>query len=226
VPDRQIIAMGGFPDGPVLDRTLALSHTSHPRLLWVGTASREDPEQTLSIYSVLRGRAEVSHLEFFPWPPPDVRRLVLGSDIVLVGGGSTANMLAIWRIHGFDELLREAWGAGVVLAGWSAGMICWYEAGVTDSFGPQLAGLENGLGFLPGSACPHYDGEELRRPMYRSLVGDGFPTGVAADDGTALHYVGTELVEAFTARPGSRAYRVERVAGEGVEVPIETRVLA
>ena len=121
-------------------------------------------------------------------------------------------MLAIWRVHGIDALLREAWENGVVLWGASAGMICWFEAGVTDSFGPQLAGLDC-LGLLPGSACPHYDGEEQRRPRYRELVDAGFPEGIAADDGVGLHYVGTELAEIVTCRPGAAAYRVTR-AGE------------
>src|SRR5919202_579947 len=97
---------------------------------------------------------------------------------------------------------------GIVLCGWSAGMICWFEAGVTDSFGPQLEGLRDGLGFLPGSACPHYDGEERRRPRYRELVDGGFPAGIAADDGVALRYEGTELAEGVTLRGGATAYRV------------------
>jgi dipeptidase E len=129
---------------------------------------------------------------------------------VSVGGGNTANMLAIWRVHGFDAVLRQAWEAGVLLFGWSAGMICWFEAGVTDSFGAQLEGMADGLGFLPGSACPHYDGEERRRPRYRELVDSGFPEGVAADDGVGLHYVGTDLHEVVACRPGAAAYRVTR----------------
>jgi peptidase E len=116
-------------------------------------------------------------------------------------------------VHGIDALLREAWEAGIVLFGASAGMICWYEAGLTDSFGPQLEGLRDGLGFLAGSACPHYDGEELRRPRYRELVDGGFPPGIAADDGVGLHYDGTELVEIVACRPGTAAYRVDE-AGE------------
>ena len=100
-------------------------------------------------------------------------------------------------------------------------MICWFEAGVTDSFGPQLDGMRDGLGFLPGSACPHYDGEERRRPVYQELVADGFPPGIAADDAVALHYVGTELTEVVTTRADSRAYRVE----PGKETPIEPRLL-
>src|SRR3954452_11593986 len=140
--------------------------------------------------------AEVTDLSFYPWPPPDLRELALAHDVIVVGGGNTANMLAVWRVHGFDRVLREAWESGIVLAGWSAGMICWFEAGVTDSFGPELAGLRDGLGFLPGSACPHCDIEARRRPVYSSLVAElGFPSGIAADDAAGLHFVGTELHE-------------------------------
>jgi peptidase E len=110
-------------------------------------------------------------------------------------------------VHGFDEILREAWQEGVLLAGWSAGMICWFEQAVTDSFGPELAPMEC-LGFLPGSACPHYDGEERRRPVYTQLVADGFPPGIAADDAVGVHFVGTELHEVVTSRDGATAYRV------------------
>ena len=122
-------------------------------------------------------------------------------------------MLAIWKTHGIDVLLREAWESGIVLWGASAGMICWFEAGVTDSFGPQLAGMDC-LGLLPGSACPHYDGEEQRRPRYRALVDAGFPEGIAADDGVGLHYAGPELREIVTCRPGAAAYRVTREGEE------------
>jgi dipeptidase E len=114
----------------------------------------------------------------------------------------------LWRAHGFDAVLREAWEQGVLLAGWSAGAICWFEAGVTDSFGPQLEGMRDGLGLLPGSACPHYDGEPLRRPRYAELVGEGFPSGVALDDDVAAVYDGTELVDVLSSRDGATAYRV------------------
>src|SRR6266480_5439119 len=109
-----------------------------------------------------------------------VRELALTHDAIVVAGGNTANAIAIWRIHGFDEILREAWQEGILLTGWSAGMICWFERGVTDSFGPDLAPMDC-LGFLPGSACPHYDREERRRPVYTRLVAAGFPAGIAAD---------------------------------------------
>jgi dipeptidase E len=130
-------------------------------------------------------------------------------------------MLAIWRVHGFDLLLREAWERGALICGSSAGMICWFEAGVTDSFGPALAAMRDLLGFLPGSACPHYDGEERRRPVYRKLVDEGFPAGYAADDGAALHFVGTELREVVSQWEGARAYRIE----PGTETPLDARLV-
>jgi peptidase E len=164
---------------------------------------------------------ELTPVSFYPWPPDDLREQALAADAILVCGGNTANMLAVWRLHGFDRILREAWEAGVLLTGWSAGMICWFEAGVTDSFGPQLAGMDDGLGFLPGSACPHYDGEERRRPVYTGLVRDGFPPGIALDDGVAAVYEGTELREVVTDRADAGGYRV---SSDG-ETPLATRRL-
>ena len=218
--ERQIVAVGGDP-WPIWHHVLGLVRSS-PRVLWVGTASAEHPWYTLDSYDQFEGSAQVRRVDFFPWPPGDLRERVLSSDVIVVGGGNTANMLAIWRAHGFDVLLREAWEQGTLLTGVSAGMICWFEAGVTDSFGPELAGMRDGLGFLPGSACPHYDGEELRRPVYRRLVEEGFPPGYAADDGVGLHFLGTELVETVTSREGATAYRVE----PGTERPLEATSVA
>ena len=221
-----IVAMGGLSWEDDERRRLenyflSFARRERPKVLFVPTAAAESAEPTLWAYQQLGDRAEVSHVPFFPWPPSDLRELVLDQDVIYVSGGNTANALAIWRVHGFDAILREAWEAGVVLTGWSAGMICWFEAGVTDSFGPQLQGMRDGLGFLPGSACPHYDGEEERRPVYQRLVGEGFPPGFAADDCVALRFDGTELAEVATAREGSRAYRV---SADGEE-PIEPRLL-
>lgn len=204
------------------DYFLGLAGREQPRLLFVPTAVGDAAEHTLWVYTQLGDRACVSHLSFFPWPRSGLRELALEQDVIYVSGGNTANALAIWRVHGFDAILREAWEAGVVLAGWSAGMICWFEAGVTDSFGPQLEGMRDGLGFLPGSACPHYDGEAERRPVYTKLVAEGFPAGLAADDGVALRFERTELAEAVSVRPDARAYRV---SAEGEE-PIKPRVLS
>jgi dipeptidase E len=163
----------------------------------------------------------MTHLNFFPWPPADLRELALAHDVIFVSGGNTANAIAVWRVHGFDEILREAWQEGVLLTGWSAGMICWFEHGVTDSFGPDLAAMDC-LGFLPGSACPHYDGEERRRPVYTQLVADGLAPGIAADDDVGLHFVGTTLQEVVTSRDGATAYRV---TAHG-EDRLDARVLA
>jgi len=183
----------------------------------VPTAILEMPSGFEAFHDRFGSRGELTNLRTFPWPPENLRGLILGQDAICVSGGSTANMLAIWRVHGIDRLLREAWENGTVLFGASAGMICWFEAGVTDSYGPQLEGMRDGLGFLPGSACPHYDGEDRRRPRYRDLVADGFPPGLAADDGVGLHFVGTELQEVVTCRPGAAAYRVTPAGEERLE---------
>jgi peptidase E len=203
--EPQIFGLGGFPDDTLIDHALGLARGR--RVLYVASAQSESPAGTLWWYEHLRGRAELTHLQFFPWPPADLRELALAHDVILVAGGNTANAIAIWRVHGFDEILREAWRDGVLLTGWSAGMICWFEHGVTDSYGPELAAMDC-LGFLPGSACPHYDGEERRRPVYMQLVADGLPGGIAADDDVGVHYVGTDLREVVTSREGATAYRV------------------
>ena len=229
MPDPQIVGFGGHSLGApeyraLEDWLLGLTRKERPRILFIPTASAEDPGYTVLVFDTFKDRAEVSHLDFFPWPPAELRDFVLGHDLVYVGGGNTANMLAIWREHGLDEIARDAWQAGVVLAGVSAGMICWFEGGVTDSFGPQLEAMEC-LGLIPGSACPHYDGEELRRPRYHELVAGGFPGGWAADDGVALHFEGWELREAVTALPGKAAYRV-RLGDDGVvEERVDTRAI-
>jgi peptidase E len=220
VEKRQIVAMGGAALGTPLD-DFVLGLARGPRVCFVPTASSESPELVIRFYETYARKAKPTHLSFVPWPPEELREFVLSQDLIYVGGGNTANMLAVWRVHGMDAALRDAWEDGVVLCGSSAGMICWFEAGVTDSFGPQLEGMRDGLGFIPGSACPHYDGEELRRPRYRELVVAGFPPGYAAEDGVALHFVGERLTDVVTAVPDKRAYRVE----PGSEVPLEARVL-
>jgi dipeptidase E len=218
MPERHIVAMGGLPDDALLDYVLDLA--GGKRLLYVPTANREESGQTVYWYERLRDRATMTNLSFFPWPPDELRDLTLAHDVILVTGGNTANALAIWQTHGFDAVLREAWEAGIVLTGWSAGMICWFERAITDSFGPQLAPMEC-LGFLPGSACPHYNGEERRRPVYTALVATGFAPGVAADDDVALHFVGEELREVVTSREGATAYLVHP---DGEE-PLQARLL-
>jgi dipeptidase E len=219
------VAIGGgkFCDG-MARFLLELAGRKRPRVLYIGTAMAENPEAALRMYDRLAGLADLSRLEFFPWPPEDLSSMVLGSDVVFVEGGNTANMLAIWRVHGVDELLREALDRGVILSGSSAGGICWFESGVTDSFGPQLGAMDC-LGFLGGSFCPHWDDEELRKPVYHRLLKDGLAGGYAAEAGVGLHFVDGELREALACDEGSKAYRVELSDGEVVETPIEARVV-
>ena len=227
VKPRQIIALGGGGDtveqtGRLTDYVVRAAGVERPKVCFVPAAVGDASEDIAYFFETMWvGRGELSVARFFPWPRPDLREHILAQDIVVVSGGNTANLLAIWRTHGFDATLREAWEAGVVLTGASAGMICWFEASITDSFGPQLEGLRDGLGFLAGSACPHYDGETARRPRYHELVAQGFPTGIAADDGVALHYVGSDLDAVVTCREGANAYRV----GPDGEDPLEARLL-
>ena len=220
--ERNIVGLGGSGSTDAETRRLieyvvGLAGRTEPKVCFVPTAMGDDDSSVLRFYGLLPEEARSSYLPFFPWPPEDLRGFTLEQDVIFVNGGNTANMLAIWRAHRFDQILLEAWEAGVVLTGWSAGMICWFEAGVTDSFGPQLDGMRDGLGFLSGSACPHYDGEELRRPVYTKLVAEGFPPGVAADDGVGIHYAGTELAGVVSVHEGARAYRV----GPDGEAPLE-----
>jgi dipeptidase E len=166
-------------------------------------------------------------LQLFERSVGDLRSFVLEQDVLYVGGGSTANLLAVWRAHGLDELVAEAWTEGVVLCGISAGMNCWFAQSVTDSFDlMQLAALNDGLGLLAGSCCPHYDGEEQRRPTFHRLIAGGELTdGLAADDGAALVFTGSELDEVVASCPAAAAYRVERADTAAVEHRIPARYL-
>ena len=159
---------GGFgtePDNPLLDDfILGLTGKQAPKVCFVPTATGDHDGYVKSFYEAFpAGRATGTHLALFKRTEPDLRELVLAQDVIYVGGGNTVSLLAVWRAHGLDVVLREAWEAGVVLCGVSAGALCWFEGGTTDSFGAALAPLRDGLGFLSGSFCPHYDGEEQRR---------------------------------------------------------------
>jgi dipeptidase E len=226
-----IVAMGGAslrPEDydPRLNAfVLGLARRARPRVCFVGTASGDSPDHVASFYRVFSAHhsCEPADLGLFERTVADLRSFVLAQDVVWVGGGNTASLLAVWRMHGLDVVLREAWEAGVVLSGVSAGMNCWFEASTTDSFDrSRLGPLHDGLGLLPGSACPHYDGEEHRRPLYRGLVSSGeFPAGYAADDAAALVFEGRELREVVTTVDGSTAYRV---TADGEE-PLPARLL-
>lgn len=220
---------GGFmmePENPLLDDfVLSLTGKARPRMCLLPTATGDSPLVIARYHEAFQERpVDAHHLMLFGAPRTDIREFLLSHDVIYVGGGNTANMLAVWRVHGVDAVLREAWEAGIVLAGLSAGMICWFEAGVTDSFGP-LAPLNDGLGLIPGSACPHFDGEVDRRPRYHAMIADGFVGGVAADDGAAFVYRGTEPVECVSSRPGATCYSVTLKGDSVQEQPLATRYL-
>jgi peptidase E len=143
-----------------------------------------------------------------------------------VNGGSVANLLAVWRVHGLDAVFRRVWESGVVLSGVSAGSICWYRGGTTDSFGPELAAVTDGLGLLPYGNGVHYDSEARRRPLVHALVADGtLPETHCSEDGVGLVYRGTALVEAVSSVPDKRAFVVRREGDRVVEAPVEPRSL-
>jgi len=232
-----IVAMGGGgfqmePDNPLLDdHVLALTRAGasgeRPRICLIPTASHDDVGLIADFERLFASRAEPSVLRLFDRTDDDLRSVVLDQDAVYVTGGNTANLLALWRLHGLDEILREAWSAGVVLAGMSAGAICWFEASTTDSFGPTLRPLHGGLGILAGSLSPHYGGEEQRRPLFQRLVADGtLPAGYGVDDGAALVYHGRELAEVVASSPHATAYRVEPDgSGGAIETALPARYL-
>ena len=199
-----------------------------PRLCHLGTAGGDQRYfQAMLNDAGQAAGITVSHLNLFSMPnTDDMTGLLLEQDVVWVGGGSVANLLALWRLHGLDESFRRAWAAGVVLSGVSAGSICWHVGGTTDSFGPDLRPVTNGLAFVPFSNGVHYDSEEQRRPLYQRLIADGtLPDGYATDDGTGLVYHGTELTETVTEVRGKGTYRVTREGGQAREERIEPRVL-
>ncbi len=215
---------GGFfadPASPLDDFMLSLTRADRPRVCFLPTPAGDSERGILAFYEAFSRRdCIVSCLRLFGTPERPAEQL-RDQDVIYVSGGNTANALAVWRVQGIDAALRAAWERGAVLGGVSAGANCWFECSVTDSFGTGLAPLHDGLGLLPGSFCPHYDGEELRRPRYAELVANGFPAGYAADDGAAFHFVGSELREVVASHDGPRGYRVE----PGNETPIEPRFL-
>src|SRR6478672_1760692 len=200
-----------------------------PKVTVLGTASGD--QRAFAAEADEAGRVAgfaVTSLHLFPMPNvADVEGHLLAQDVVWVHGGSVANLLAVWRVHELDAVFRRVWEAGVVLAGVSAGSICWYAGGTTDSFGPELRAVTNGLGFLPYGNGVHYDSEERRRPLVHRLVADGtLPVTHCTDDGVGLVYRGTELVEAVSEQAGKAAYVVSQDGDTAVEETIKPRLLS
>jgi peptidase E len=217
--------------GPVFDLMLSLAgRPARPKLCFLATAGGDQLWRRHQVHEAFQGSAvEVTDLALFPMPNvDDIAAHLSGQDIVWVDGGSVAGLLAMWELHGASDAMRAAWEAGVVLGGVSAGSICWHVGGPTDSFGPELRAVTNGLGLLPYGNGVHYDTEEQRRPLLHQLVGDGtLPLSYATDDGVGLVYRGTALVEAVAERRDANAYRVERLDDGTVrETVISPRLLA
>ncbi len=217
--------------GPLVQHAVELAGVAgrSPRVCALGTAIGDQRHWAGQLAEAGRvAGVELSLLHLFPMPSvDDLEAHLLAQHVVWVSGGSVVNLLAVWRAHGLDAVFERVWRAGVVLAGVSAGSLCWHVGGTTDSFGPQLRPVTDALGLLPYGNCPHYDSEPQRRPLTHRLVAEGvLPTSYCTDDGVGLHYRGTELAEAVTDRRGQAAYRVSRQPdGTVVEDRIEPRPL-
>ena len=229
---KQIVALGGGgflmePDNPLLDDfILRLTRKRWPRVCFVPTASGDNDNVVARFYRNFDAlRCSPSHLPLFGGHLPELTEFLCNQDVIYVGGGNTANMLAVWCVQAMEKAIATAWRKDVVLCGISAGGMCWFEAGITDSFGSRLTALRDGLGFIKGVFCPHYDGEPERRLTLHRELRRGFPPTLAADDGVGLHFVGKRLVEAVSSLPQARAYRVRLVDGKVIEAPIPTRYL-
>jgi dipeptidase E len=229
---RQIIAMGGGgfsmePDNPALDLyVLAQTRKRNPSICFLATATGDADGYIDNFYAAFKAhRCRPSHVALFR-RTPDLAQALLNHDVIYVGGGNTKSMLAVWREWDAPRLLRRAWSGGTVLAGISAGAICWFKTGVTDSFGDRLTGLAC-LGFLPGTCCPHFDGETERRPaLHRLVARRAVPKALALDDGAAAHFVDRQLVRIVASRTDARGYEVSRRGSHAVEKAMPVIALA
>jgi dipeptidase E len=229
---KHIIAMGGGgfsmePENLLLDQyVLNQTEKSNPKICFVPTASGESQEYILNFYKAFENfTCRPTYLSLFRPPTSDLEDFILEKDVFYVGGGNTKSMLALWREWGLDRVFRKAWESGIILTGLSAGAICWFEQGVTDSV-PGILGPLKCVGLLKGSFCPHYDGEQNRRPAYQHLVSRGeVLSGYAADDGVAFHYIDNGISQVVSSRPEAKGYRVEKTADAFEESEMRTQFL-
>lgn len=227
---RQIVAFGGGgfsmeSGNPLLDDyVLGLTRSTEPRVCFMPTASGDADHYVVRFYNAFRERARPSHISLFRRERgvTDMRSHLLSQDVIYVGGGSLLSLLGVWRAHGIDLMLREAWEAGVVLCGLSAGSLCWFAEAVSG-YHDEVNRVE-GMGFLPYSNAVHYSDGDRRAAFQRHLL-DGMPSGYGAEDGAAMRFVGEELVEVVSSRPEARAYRLERRGSLVVETRLATRYL-
>ncbi|MBD2306287.1 peptidase E [Chroococcidiopsis sp. FACHB-1243] len=225
---RQIFAMGGGgfsmePENLLLDKyILELSKKEKPKVCFLPTASGDSDKYIVRFYSTyINLTCQPSHLSLFLPPTADLESFILDQDIIYVGGGNTKSLIALWREWELDKILQAAWENGVILTGLSAGSICWFEQGITDSIPGQLTVLQC-LGLLKGSNCPHYDGEPERRPAYHRLLSQGLVNpGYAADDGVGFHFVDNKLEKIVSSRPFAKAYQLDKIDGTVTETVLE-----
>jgi peptidase E len=235
---RHVLAIGGLSDSAGLNSqgtplllayAAMLTGARTPRICILNTATGDDSGASVRSYELLGAiGGRLTHLQLFPMPNvTDPEDVLLSQDMIFVGGGSVANMIAVWRVHGVDSIMRRAWQAGIVLSGISAGAICWFTSGTTDSFGVDLRPFTDGLGLLAPSYCPHYDSEPRRRPLYQSLIAAGsLPGGIACEDGAAAHFVDDKLAAIVADAPGQCGYSVHRAAeNTAAETVLGTKVL-
>ena len=215
---------GGFtaePQNLALDRyILSQTRKQNPSVCFIPTATGDSDAYIAGFYAAYsKLKCRPTHLPFFR-RTPDLRALILAQDVIYVGGGNTKSMLAVWREWQLPRILHQAWKSGIVLAGISAGAICWFQAGVTDSWAGHLAPLPC-LGFLPDACCPHYDGEKERRPaLHKFLARRALPRTLALDDGAAAHFIGRKLLRVVVSRPGALGYTVQSRNGKVAELPL------
>ena len=229
---KQVLAMGGGgftmkPENLKLDQyLLSMTNNKNPKVCFIPTATGDDESYTRRFYSVYKKLdCETSHLSLFSPPEGDLRAFVLDKDIFYVGGGNTRNLLVLWKEWGLDKYLYEAWCNGSIMAGLSAGSICWFEQGLTDSVTGKLLPLEC-LGFVGGSNCPHFDTEEGRRPSYHEAILDGsMIDGIACDDGVAAHFIDGKLERCVSSLATAKAYHLKNVNGNINESIIEPTYL-
>ena len=229
---KQIIPIGGggfYRDAENLELekyVIRQSGSENPRVCFIPTASGEPDHYVASFYTAfLKLGCKPSVLTFFK-RTPDLRSFLLNQDVIFVGGGNTKSLIAVWRDWGAIEILRDAWQSGIVLTGVSAGAICWFEQGLTDSFSDGLRRL-NCLGFLSGSCCPHYDGEAQRRPSLHKLLTAGeIAAGVAIEDWTGVHFIGDTVHKVIASKRSARAYSMRAVHGSVQEVALPVEYLS
>jgi dipeptidase E len=229
---RTIVALGGrgfthLGQASAIDRyVLSLARATTPKICFIPTASNDPAAKVRRFYRAFRNLDCVpSHLDLFRQTIVDVAAYLREQDVVYVGGGNTRNLLALWKLWGVDCALKAAYANGTVLAGVSAGALCWFREGVTDSFPGRLEPLRC-LGLIDASFAPHYDGEAERRPAFQALIARGrLRSGYAADDGVALRFEGGAFREAVSDVPGASAYRVVRAVRGARERALPTRLL-